>query len=390
MAEVRKLSKRGNRLNFGARRKKAEGEKASSNRDKKAAQLVSVRQHNGSTSTIQFAQEPKRAASRTHALFCSSSRSLRGCGCSLSIAKGTPADCFGLVYAMEGTLASGAAGAVGGAGEKVGPILKIVRTAQSAEQQLSAMREVKNSLVGNEEAKHAALGLYVVEDILTFLDDAAGSSSDRHYELSLLHGIGLLGILNSPPLPRGLAEIYLAPSASRVVEHIVRALEIGSFSTSTSAIDGKSSGSSSGERLTATALRAISSLCACFVPLTTTTTTTCFVDAAEAAATATPTPTPTPTAMAVATAAAKEEREKSLAVLVKASGMILNAVVATTTSANIARGRGRSSQSSRCWSASLTTLGLKALAAITKVDDLARGLVRAVLSTEAVLLAPIV
>lgn len=299
---------------------------------------------------------------------------------------------------MEDTWGSGAAGTVGGGGRHVGPILKIVRTAQSAEQQLATVREVKNFLVGNEQAKHAALGLSVVEDILTFLDTSAaaaasGGSSNRHYELSLLHGIGLLGILNSPPLPRGLAEIYLAPSGSRIMEHIVRALEMASSSTSTSAINGSSSGSNSGERLTATALRAISSLYACFVPLTTTATTTCFDNVAEAAATAvTPTATATGTATAVmvATAAAKNEREKSLAVLRKGSGLILNEIVATTTTtAKIRRGRGRSSQSSRCWSASLTTLGLQALAAITRVEDLARSLIQAVVSTGAILLAPI-
>lgn len=314
------------------------------------------------------------------------------CGYSLSAAEGTRACYFGFVWEMEGTLASGAAaGAVDGGGRQVGPILKIVQTAHSAKQQLATVREVKNFLVGNEQAKHAALGLSVVEDILTFLDAgaaAASSRSNRHcYKSSLLHGIGLLGILNSPPLPRGLAEKHLAPSGSRVLGHIVRALEMTSSSTTaTSDINGSSSNtSSSGERLTATALRAISSLCACLAPPTTTGTTTCIVDvAAEAGCTATSTTTAT-----VVMTAAKEEGDKSFAVLKKASVLILNEIVATTTTENIARGRGRSSQSSRCWSASLTTLGLKALAAITRVHDLARSLVQQVVSTEAVLLAPI-
>lgn len=295
-----------------------------------------------------------------------------------------------LGWEMEGTMASSAAGtAVGGGGRQVGPILKIVRTAHSAEQQLSTVRQAKNFLVGNEQAKLAALGLSVVEDIITFLDAAgaaavSSNSNCHNYKSSLLHGIGLLGILNSPPLPRGLAEKHLAPSGSRVLEHIVRALEMASSSTTVAnSINGSSSNINSGERLTATALRAISSLCTCFVPLRTTGAITCFVDAAaEAACTATPTAT-------AAAAVAKEEEEKSLAVLRKTSVLILNEIVATTSTAKIARGQGRSSQSSRCWSASLATLGLQALAAMTRVDNMARSLVQQVVSTEAVLLAPI-
>lgn len=213
---------------------------------------------------------------------------------------------------------------------------------QPAEQQLARLRELKNSLVGDEEAKRSALALSVVKDVLAFLDAAGdGDSGGQFYELSLLHGVGLLTILCSP-LPEALAEMYVAPSGSRIVRHIARAMEMASVARKSG--DGGSIGrNGSSEKLTATVLRAVSSLCTCLVPATTT----CSYEAS-------------------ADKESNNEKFKTLAALKEVSGEILNGVVASpnTTGAGIGGG-GRSRPR---WPPSLVTLGLEALAAMTRVE----------------------
>lgn len=227
------------------------------------------------------------------------------------------------------------------------PIPKIVG-GQSPEQQLTSVRYLKNSLVGDETAKRSALALFVVQDVLVFLDAAGdggggGGGGGHFYESSLLHGIGLLSILCSSPLPEGLAKIYLAPSGSRIVKHITRAMEIAPPPRTS----GGGGGNGSSEKLTATALRAISSLCMCLIPATTAV---CSAgDDAVAAA-----------------AAAKEEKLKTLTALKEVARIILDEIVATpTTTAPATGGGGRGRQR---WSWSVRTLGIEALAAMTRVE----------------------
>eukprot|EP00752_Nemacystus_decipiens_P006234 g5624.t1 len=290
---------------------------------------------------------------------------------------------------MEGVF-GGSGGGCGGCGSGNGaglgegripqkaPILKFDE-ARTAEQQLARLRELKNSLVGDEEAKRSALALSVVQDVLTFLD-AAGDGDNgggRFYESSLLHGIGLLTIsCSSPPLPKALAEVYLAPSGSRIVRHIARAMEITSLAIRRNGGGGggssdssRSSSTSSSEKLTATILRALSSLCESLVPAATIT---FCPDGARA------------------DEPANNEQLKTLAALKGVSGVILREIVATpaTTAASGIGGGGRRGLQG-CWPPSLKTLGLEALAAMTRVEELARGLVQPVVSTKAVLLAPI-
>ena len=225
--------------------------------------------------------------------------------------------------------------------------------AEGAAQQLASVRHLKNSLVGDEKAKRSALALSVVQDILTFLDAAAAAaaaaarggdgSGGQHYESALLHGIGLLVILCSPPLQGGLAEMYIAPSGSRIVGYIVEGLKMTSSSSNNtsrgSACDRSSGYSSSSDKLTATALRAISSMCSSVVPISK------YQDglARDAAA-----------------SAARGEREASLDMLRNASALILNEVVSIP-EATATRRR-------ECWSPALKTLGLEALAAVTRVE----------------------
>ncbi|CAN0556395.1 unnamed protein product, partial [Ectocarpus sp. 12 AP-2014] len=78
--------------------------------------------------------------------------------------------------------------------------------------------------------------------------------------------------------------------------------------------------------------------------------------------------------------------------LVKASGLILENIVAATsptpTTSTTSRGRGTCPSSWR-WSPNLKSLGVEALAAMTRVEELARILVPGAVSTGAALLMPI-
>lgn len=244
----------------------------------------------------------------------------------------------------KGLAADSGDGGVGGGGgaEDTRPRTgtQVPSCGESAAQEVARLRDLKNSLVGEEKAKRSALGLFIVQDVLNLLDTfAAGGSGGDHYESALLHGIGLLVILCSPPLPGGLANMYIAPSGSKILGYIMAALEMASFPSRSAGTSHRSRGGSS-EKLTATALRAISSMCASVVP------TTKYQDgpARDAAA-----------------PAAKEEREASLALLKDASGLILNEVV------NVPAPTG-GDRCRKCWSPGLRTLGLEALAAMTRVE----------------------
>lgn len=261
---------------------------------------------------------------------------------------------------MEGTSDGGGGGGSGGTGvileeernQRQSERWKIDRS-QSAEQQLASLRDLKNSLVGDEKAKRSALALFVVKDVLTFLDAARdGDSGGCFYQSSLLHGIGLLTILCSSALPEALAEVYLAPSGSRIVRHITRAMEMASPSTRNGG--GGSSTNNSSEKLTATVLRAISSLCTCLIPPTTTRPD----DGGE-------------------DRVVNKEKSETLNALKELSAVVLNEIVTalttttTTTAAAVTAaevvggggGRGR-----QRWPPSLITLGLEALAAMTRVE----------------------
>ncbi len=251
-----------------------------------------------------------------------------------------------MALAVDG--GDGGVGDGGAEDSRARPGTRILRCGESAAQEVARLRDLKNSLIGEEKAKRSALALFIVQDVLNFLDTvaaaAAGGSSGNHYESALLHGIGLLVILCSPPLPGGLAEMYIAPSGSKIVGHIMAALKIASFPSSSASSSGstcdRSSRGSSSEKLTATALRAISSMCASVVP------TAKYQDGA---------------AREAAASAVKEEREASLALLKDASGLILDEVVNIPTPAGGERCR-------KCWSPGLRTLGLEALAAMTRVE----------------------
>lgn len=219
------------------------------------------------------------------------------------------------------------------------PILKI-DGGSSAEQQLASVRELKNTLVGDDKAKRSVLALSVVKDVLAFLDAAGDGNSGcggPFYEPSLLQGVGLLTILCSSPLPERVAEAYLAPSGSRIMRHITRAMEMNFLSRRS----GGGGNSNSSEKLTATTLRGISSLCTCLVPATITGT------GAEMA---------------------NQEKLKTLAALKEVSGLILNEIVTTPTAKS--GGGGGGGRGRQCWPPSLITLGLEALAAMTRIEVL--------------------
>lgn len=254
---------------------------------------------------------------------------------------------------MEGDSGGGGggdSGVRGGIGKE--PILKIVQIddgGQSAEQQLAVLRELKHSLVGDEKAKRSALDLFVVRDVLALLDAAGGGDSGggHLYESSLIHGIGLLTILCSCPLPDGLlAEVYLAPSGSRIVRHFAKAMEVASLSRRVGG--GGNSSSSNSEKLTATVLRALTSLCTCLLPATTT-----CPDGA------------------CADEATNNEKLKTLAALKEISEVILKEIVANSTATaatSSSGGGGGGGRGRQGWPQSLTTLGLQSLAAMTRVE----------------------
>lgn len=234
-------------------------------------------------------------------------------------------------------------------------IPKIHRKGRSCEQQLATLRHVKNLLVGSSPAKRVALGLSLVEDVLAFLDDAAETAAECHHESALLHALGLFAILSCPSLERRLADIYLAPNGSRIVGHIIRAVKWSPNApllTSTRRVGGDA-------RLTAIALRAVTSLCPCIVPVSATTTPIVgLVDVAVAPA-------------------AKEETVKSVAELRKVSVLIMEKIRAATTAP--AKASSWSPPPST-WSVSLISLGVEALATLTRVEELARSVVPIVVS----------
>lgn len=270
---------------------------------------------------------------------------------------------------------------VGVVGGDAGSILNTVGRTPSLGQQVAALRELKNSLVGDDETKRMALNLLVVKDVLAFLDAvAARGINDCHLQSALLHGVGLFAILSSPPVVQGL-EAHLAPNGSRIVQHIVRALECGISSyPSFSSVKSSSRGGSGGaERLAAISLRA---LCVCVAPLTTITCSSCSSGDVGVGAAST----------ASAASAANKEMSKSVTALVKASGLIMDNIVATTsptpTTSTTSRGRGTCPSSWR-WPQNLKSLGVEALAAMTRVEELARSLVPGAVSTGTALLMPI-
>lgn len=249
-------------------------------------------------------------------------------------------------------------------------IPKIHRKGHSSEQQLATLRHVKNLLVGDTQAKRVALGLSLVEDILAFLDDAAGTTTESHYGSALLHAVGLLAILGCSTLERRLAEAHLAPNGSRIVRHIIRAMEWSCTPASSSSTTkvGVGRGSGCDERLTAIALRAVSSLCRCVVPISAVTSSTvCPADVAIAAA-------------------VRGEGVKSVHELRKVSILIMERIRASTTPTATASSL---SPPPSIWSSSLVSLGVEALATLTRVEDLARSLVPLVVSTGTMLLGPV-
>ena len=205
----------------------------------------------------------------------------------------------------------------------------------SSAQLLSTLRQLRDSLVGDEKAKDSALELGVVEDLLSLLDAAAAASagdSDAYEPALFQTAVGVFSILGS--FSANAAETYLTPNSPRIAQHIARALEYPS------------------ERLTATALRAIISLF-------------CSHAAVPSAGSS---PPPAAEAGQRCTAATL-----SVPLLLrKVSGRILDEVT-----------------TGESWTEGVKSLGVQALAALTRDADLAGSLVPGVCSKGAALLAPI-
>lgn len=136
---------------------------------------------------------------------------------------------------------------------RLGPRLLLMMeegSRSSSAELLSTLRKLKDSLVGDEKAKASALEEGVVEDLLSLLDAAvaaaAGAGASDAYEKILLEAMGVFSILSSSAASRDGADASCfalsTSSGPRIAQHIARALEYPS------------------ERLTATALRAITSL----------------------------------------------------------------------------------------------------------------------------------
>lgn len=136
------------------------------------------------------------------------------------------------------------------------------------------LRELKNALVGNEQAKSAALQLGVVEELLKVLDEsesaaaAAAGSSDGSGSGSggtdgnlaahevCLHAFGLLGILTCSACSSN--SNHFSTLGGRIVGHVARTM---------AACGGRTVGDMGyhyddrGEKLRLTVLRCLNSLC---------------------------------------------------------------------------------------------------------------------------------
>ena len=224
----------------------------------------------------------------------------------------------------------------------------------SSAELLSTLRQLRDSLVGDEKAKASALEAGVVEDLLTLLDAAAaaaaaaaaGAGAGDEYEKILLEAIGVLSIL-TPSASRSGAEAHLAHNSSsgpRIAQHIARALEYPS------------------ERLTATALRAITSLFCSHAAVPR------FAGSGHGAA-------------------GGEGRHyccftaDTLSGVVVPSSLMLMREVSARILNEVTTGDS--------WTESVEILGVEALAALARDGDLARSLVPGVCSTGATLLGPI-
>lgn len=121
------------------------------------------------------------------------------------------------------------------------------------------LRELKNGLVGNEQAKETALKLGVVEGLLSVLDQSeatvsrSGSSCSESNHDVCLHVFGLLGILT-----RSACGTF-STLGGRIVPHVARTMA----SCSDTVDEGYSDDGS--ERLRSTALRCLNALCASIV-----------------------------------------------------------------------------------------------------------------------------
>ncbi|CAN0249595.1 unnamed protein product, partial [Laminaria digitata] len=97
---------------------------------------------------------------------------------------------------------------------RLGPRLLLMMeegSRSSSAELLSTLRRLRDTLVGDEEAKASALDLGIVEDLLSLLDTAAAAAAaggGDTYEPALLQAVGLFSILSSSP---NGAETYLAP-----------------------------------------------------------------------------------------------------------------------------------------------------------------------------------
>lgn len=196
-------------------------------------------------------------------------------------------------------------------------------SSDDVKQQLATIREIKDVLVGNEEAKAAALRLGVVDEVLTCLD-AAAAVGHACPELALLQqqAMGLLAVLGSS----SSAQAAVAAAGTRIVGHITRALRHPS------------------ERMTALTLRAFGSLSACLVSR----------------------------AISSPADAGEGETLSTSALLSEVSAKIVDEVT-----------------SGESWSSGLRTLGVEALAAVTRDEELAKTLVPAVVLTGTALLRPL-